>query len=480
MKKLVIAIVIILIGIVGWAGATYVVGGQVEQHYRDHIARFAQWGPVHMAVESYQRGFLSAQGRTLLEIRVPVPADEEGEVAVESLRLILEHQVSHGPLPMVTGSFSLVPKLARIETRLVEASLVGEDGVESDLLVTLPWLAEIYDVASISLSGRGRDQLVIPSIAQTIEEEQLSINWGGLQSDVAFAQDMSNLAGNVILSSLQLTADEGRLEWDGARVDFDLHEAFPGVYLGRYQVDSGLLEMGFDESGKGRQKVRVEGFALDSLASQNGATVEYLQTLKVAKVNVNEAGYGPGELEVAARGLDGEVLSRYQQDMLGVYGQDSLDPEVVGLQMMQVYLRLLNGLAEGSPEIEFSKLQLATPNGDFSGSLRLKLNGEAGQELNNVPALLQKLEGQAQITADESLVRTVMTALMAQQMKNAYRQRDLAPPSGEELAARANSQVKQQLEALIGQKFIERSEGKLHCKAVFARGELKVNGQRLM
>jgi uncharacterized protein YdgA (DUF945 family) len=73
-----------------------------------------------------------------------------------------------------------------------------------------------------------------------------------------------------------------------------------------------------------------------------------------------------------------------------------------------------------------------------------------------------------------------MTGLIAQQMKNAYRQRDLASPTDEELAARAASQVQQTLEVLIGQQFIERSEGKLRCKAVFDRGELKVNGQRLM
>ncbi len=477
MKKFVIAI---LIGIAGWFGATYLLGGQVEQHYLDHIARFEQWGPLHLTSESYQRGFLSSQARTLLEIRVPVPADEEGEVETKSLRLILEHQLCHGPLPVGAGSFSLMPKLARIETRLVGATLVGQDGEGSDLLAKLPWLAEIYDLTSISLAGRGRDQLVIPAIEETIEEEQLTINWGGLQSDTKFAEDMSQLAGNVVLSSLQLTAEDGRMEWGGAQVDFDLHEAFPLVYLGRYQADSGLLEIDFKETGKGRQKVRVEGVTLDSLASQNGATVEYLQTLTVAKVNVNDAGYGPAELEVAARGLDGEVLSRYQQDVLEVYGQDTFDPEVVGLQMMQVYLRLLTGLAEGAPEIEFSKLQLVTPEGDFSGNLRLKLNGEAGQELNNVPALLQKLEGQAQITADESLVRTVMTGLIAQQIKTAHQQRDLAPPTAEELAARAGLQVEQRLEALIGQQYIERSEGKLRCQAIFDRGELKVNGQRLM
>ncbi|MEZ4483181.1 MAG: YdgA family protein [Syntrophotaleaceae bacterium] len=480
MKKVVSAIVVVLIGIAGWAGASYVIGGQVEQHYRDHVARLAQWGPVQMNSESYQRGFLSSQGRTLLEIGVPVPAGESGEVEVETLRLTLEHRVCHGPLPVGSGSFSLVPQLARIETRLVAASLVGEDGEGSDLLAKLPWLAEIYSLASIGLDGRGRDQLVIPALEQTVGEKQLTITWGGLQSDTRFAKDMSSLAGNILLSSLQLKAEDGRLQWDGAQVDFDLQEAFPLVYLGRYRIDSGFLEMSFDKSGTGRQKVRVEGLVVDSLASQSSATVDYLQNLKVAKVDVNETGYGPAELEVAARGLDGEVLSRYQQDMLEVYGQESFDAEVVGMQMMQVYLRLLTGLAEGTPEIEFSKLQIATPHGDFSGNLRLKLNGGAGQELNHLPALLQKLEGQAQIAADESLVRKVMAGLVAQQIKNAYRQMDLAPPADKDLVARADSTVEQQLEALIGQQFIERADGKLRCQAVFDRGELKVNGNRVM
>ena len=475
MKKIVLILVIVLIGIAGWAGATYLIGGQVEQHYRNHIARFEKWGPVLLTTESYQRGFLSSRGRTLVELSVPVSADEEEEVETKSLRLTLEHQLSHGPLPIGTGSFSLVPKLARIETRLVAAS-IGED----DLLDKLPWLAEISDLTSISLDGRGRDRLVIPAFEKTVEEEELTISWGGLRSDTRFSKDLASLAGDIKLAGLQMTAKEGRLRWDGAQLDFDLNEAFPLVYLGSYQASSGPLEMDFNGPGKGRQELRVEGLEVDSLASQNGATVEYLQSLKVAKVEVNDAGYGPGELEVAVRGLDGEVLSQYQRDALGVYGQESFDPEVIGMQMMQVYLRLWSGLVKGSPEIEFRKLQFATPSGGFSGDLRLKLHGDENLAPGDVPALLEKLEGQAQLTADESLVRTVMTGMLAQEMKKAFQQQEMPQPSDEEIATMAGSQVEQQLEALIGQQFIERSDGKLRCKAVFEGGELKVNGQRLM
>ena len=387
-----------------------------------------------------------------------------------------------------------VPYLGRERDELLRGEFIGDvKNLESpiclgvwsvtdrdDLLDKLPWLAEISDLTSISLDGRGRDRLVIPAFEKTVEEEELTISWGGLRSDTRFSKDLASLAGDIKLAGLQMTAKEGRLRWDGAQLDFDLNEAFPLVYLGSYQASSGPLEMDFNGPGKGRQELRVEGLEVDSLASQNGATVEYLQSLKVAKVEVNDAGYGPGELEVAVRGLDGEVLSQYQRDALGVYGQESFDPEVIGMQMMQVYLRLWSGLVKGSPEIEFRKLQFATPSGGFSGDLRLKLHGDENLAPGDVPALLEKLEGQAQLTADESLVRTVMTGMLAQEMKKAFQQQEMPQPSDEEIATMAGSQVEQQLEALIGQQFIERSDGKLRCKAVFEGGELKVNGQRLM
>lgn len=473
MKKIVLILVIILIGLAGWAGATYLIGGQVEQRYREGITLLEQWGPFRLTSESYERGFLSSRGRTLLELSVPVPAEEKGEVETKFLRLTLEHQLRHGPLPVGAG---MAPQLACIETRLVEASF-GEGG---ELLEEMPWLDKVSLQTNIGFDGGGRGRLLIPAFEKSVEEQQLTASWGGMKSDIKFSANLANLAGDIELSELKLTAKDGRLQWEGARAEFDFHEAFPMVYLGRYQADSGPLELTFDEPGKGRRNLRVEGFAVDSLASQSGETVDYLQKLKVAEVTVDDAGYGPGELEVAARGLDGEVLSRYQQDMLGVYGQESLDPEVIGLQMMQVYLRLLSGLAEGSPEIEVSKLQFVTPKGNVSGSLWLKLHGETGQVPGDVAALLQKLEGQAQVAADENLVRTVLSGMVAQQLKNALRQQDLPLPTDEELAAMAGSQIEQQLESLIGQQFIERSGGKLRCQAVLKGGELTVNGQRLM
>ncbi len=475
MKKIVVILVIVVLGIAGWAGATYLVGGQVEKHYRDHLSRFEKWGPVQLTSVSYQRGFLSSVGRTLVELSVPGPAGEEGEIETKTLQLTLEHRICNGPLPVGSGSFSLEPKLALIETRLVGATAGGED-----LLAELPWLGEIIDVTTVSLGGRGRDRLMVPGLEKTIEEEQLSIAWGGMQGDTEFSLDLTELAGNIEIASLKMKDDEGSLQWDGAQVDFDLYEAFPMVYLGNYKSSFAPLELDFKPSGKERKKVRVEGIVVESLASQNALTVEYLQTLKVAKVDVNDAGYGPGELELALRGLDGEVLSQYQQDALGIYERESFDPESMGLYMMQVYMRLFSGMIKGSPELELRKLQIATSEGDFSGKLRLKLNGSEDLEPGNMPALLQHLEGEAQVRVDEKLVRAVLTGMITQQMKKAYRQQGISLPSDEVITVQAGQQVEQQLEGLIGQQLIVRSEGKLQSKAVLNRGELKVNGKRLM
>ena len=100
MKKIVLILVIVLIGIAGWAGATYLIGGQVENRYQESIAQLEERGPFRLTSENYQRGFLSSRARTLMEFNMPVPAEEEGEVETKTLRLTFEHNLLHGPLPV--------------------------------------------------------------------------------------------------------------------------------------------------------------------------------------------------------------------------------------------------------------------------------------------------------------------------------------------------------------------------------------------
>ena len=76
MKKLVILVVVVLLCVVGWAGATYIVSGKVESQYFNLLEQNAHWGPVTLTSKSYQRGFLTSKAEMLLEMKIPITAIE--------------------------------------------------------------------------------------------------------------------------------------------------------------------------------------------------------------------------------------------------------------------------------------------------------------------------------------------------------------------------------------------------------------------
>ncbi len=482
-KKIIIAVLIVLVGASGWAGATYVIGGQVEKRYLACLDRVEQLGPFQLTSRSYERGFLNSRARTVLEFTVPDPPaaeDKDQEKAEKSLTLTFEHTLRHGPLPAGTtpdGRFRLVPMLALIETRLVGVS--AGDQILDEVLAEIPQFSDSYAFTIIGLDGGGSSRLMIPAFEKTDEEENFTITCGGLTFDSQFSRGMEEISGSLALPGLQVRMEDGHLLWEGISGSFDMREAFAGVYLGNSEVRLDAMQIAFADPGGGNEEIVIKGLDIGSQSSREGSTVNGFQSVKLSGITVGGQTYGPGLLEVEARKFDGEALSRYQADMLQVYRETS-DPEEMVVSLLPVYARFFTELSKGAPEIELRRLQFSTPMGDFDGKARLKLHGGEGLELGDMSSLMKNLEAEAEVTADEKLVRSVLSGSIEEKMKTARDQGAFPLFPDEKISELANRQVDIQLEALAQQKFLVRDKGKLSSHAVFNRGELVVNGQQLL
>lgn len=482
-KKLIVAVLIVLVGASGWAGATYVIGGQVEKHYLACLDQVERLGPIRLTNQSYERGFLSSRARTVLEFTVPDPSasqDQDEEKTEKPLVLTFEQTLRHGPLPAgrtPDGRFRLAPMLALVETRL--AGVSNGDQILDEVLAKIPQLGDSYAYTIVGLDGGGSSRLMIPAFEQTDEEENVAIACSGLTFDSRFSRGMEEISGNLALPGLQVRMEDGHLLWDGIRGSFDLSEAFAGVYLGSSDVRLGTMQIAFADSGGDNKEIVIKGLGLGSKSSREGSTANSFQSLKISGITIDGETYGPGLLEVEARKFDGEALSRYQADMLQAYRETS-DPEEMLIRVLPIYTRLFAELSKGSPEIELRRLQFSTPMGDFDGNARLKLHGEEGLVLGDMGSLMKNLEAEASATADEKLVRTVLAGSIEERMKTARDQGDFPAFPDEKFSELAGSQVDTQLEALAQQKFLVRNKGKLSSHAVFNRGELVVNGQPLL
>lgn len=477
MKKLVILSVVILLCVAGWAGATYLVGGQVESQYTRLLDEFGQLGPITMSQQSYQRGFLTSTARTVLELKLPATTRPGAQAAAdaqnETLQLVFASAIKHGPLP--AGS---APGMALIETRLV--SVTPSNETFEQLLNQFPQLTETLSVTRIDFSGSMTDRVRLPALETTIDDAQ--IKWGGLSVDSSYAPGDKTIVGTFDLPSLEIHGEKGELAWQGLHGKLDLVEALPLLYVGSTEVDFGGMEMNFAKGKDGAQQaVQLNGIKLSSRSDCREKLVNFKQTLEFGGVLVDGESYGPGRCVIDAKNLDGEVLGGFQAQVRELYrsGQGSTPDELVG-QLLPLYTRMLIELLEKSPEFNISSFSFATPQGNIDGRLLIKYHGSQGVDTQNPQAMLQALDASAELAIHENLVKQ----LIAQNLKNeltAAKLNGQIPDtfSAADIAELAAQQSDAQLEMVLAQALVVRDGDMIRSNATFKQGELVVNGQPL-
>jgi uncharacterized protein YdgA (DUF945 family) len=477
MKKSVILIVIVLVTVAGWAGATYVVGGKVENSYSGLLEQFSQMGPMSIDLQSYERGWFSSTAQTVFELTVPVqPAPGEAaepEETVKTLRLVLESSVQHGPL--LAGA---APGLALIETRLLSLS-PGNEELEQ-LVSKIPQLKESLAVTRIDFSGNLTEQLKIPAFASRIDETDFS--WGGLTLNSAYSPGNKTLAADFKLPSLEINAAQGQLTWAGMQGNFDLVEALPLVYVGTTDIEIGGLDMNFVPVNQdGPKSLHLKGLKVASTSRCTGKLVDVNQTMEFGGVTVAGETYGPGVCIIEAKNLDGEVLGSFQEQVRELYRTTpDVNPDALVARLIPLYSQLLLQLLDKSPEINVSKFNFATPKGTIDARLQVKFDGTQGVVMEHPAALLQGLDASADLAIHENLVRLMLASTVKDQLNAARDQGQLPDSFGdEEIDRLAEQQASAQIDAVLAQNFMVRDGELIIAQATFKRGELLVNGHSL-
>lgn len=483
MKKIVILIVVCILCAGGWAVATFVAGRQTEAHYHTLLQQNGQWGPVSLSSQGYRRGFLCSRAETLLEVSVPVAAADSETPSIETLQLVFEHTLHHGPLPF-TGPAAFSPLMAWVETRLVRIP-TDEDGF-ARLLQDVPELREAVAYARIGLSGETDSHLVIPAFDK--QTERLQISWGGLTTDVRYAPGDKTLDGRIDMPSMALRFDDGGLSWDGLTGQFDLVEALPLLYVGSSRMMFGAMQVDFPEEQDGRGRfVRIQPVEAVSESRIQDGLVSYDQVMTFNGLTVDDESFGPLVIDVETRNLDGQTLSAFQGEVLAVYREiDAFDPDQVTARLLPLYVGLLSDLLAGNPELNIRRLHVTTPMGAADGTLRVACRGIQGLDPDNPATLLaavQRIDAAADLVADEDLVRTLLASSMKSSLQQELKAAQAVVPDLEYSEAEIDQMVRQQLDEqlgmLVAQNFVEREAGRLKTRASFRNGLLTVNGQEL-
>jgi len=483
MKKGWVLIAVVLLGVVGWAGATYVVGGRVEKQYFALLNQYQQWGSVTLTSQGYQRGFLSSKAQTLVEMTFPTAGGEEGqEPTIETLQLVFEHTVHHGPLPFGGPSrhISLSPALATVETRLLRVATSDGDQAFESLLQDIPELKESLAFARVGFDGSANGLLQVPPFEKRDGDGEFL--WGGATFTTEYAPRAKTLVGSFDMPKVEFSKAGGGLRWSGIRGEFDLVEAFPLLFIGSSKMTFGPLAVTESKQPGGERTVfELQSIEIVSDSRCEGPLVQINQTMKLDGASFEGKVYGPLLCDVEMKNLDGQVLSDFQQQIQGVYREaDSFQPEELVVKLLPLYGDLLTKLLVRNPELHVKRLYVATPMGEAEGAFQVKLAGLQGLDPNDPAALmqcLQHIDSSADVAVDESLVRGILISSLKSSQQKVGSAGARQPMNDQEIEGMVDRQLASQLEAMVAQHFIVRDGKRIKSSATFKNGELMVNGQ---
>lgn len=475
MKKLVVLLVILLLCVAGWAGATYFVGVQTKAKYVDLVEQHGKLGPITISVKDYQRNFRDAKAHTVVEMKVPT-----GELAadgktpeMEALRLVFEETIHHGPL--LDSGFGL----ATSESRLVEVS-PGQEEFDR-LLKEVPALAGVLSVSRVDFNGTVHSTVTVPAIHSVSDAGEGELSWGGLKLESTYSPGSKSVVGDFDCARLEGKLPRGIFNWDGMQGSFDLVEALPLLYVGKSRATIGRLNLDAPNAGGGREQVDFKGIKVISDSRLQAGMLNLEQTLSFDGMSVQGENYGPGELEIEMANLDGVVLSDFQRQIYDFYGSANYaDPEALMATMLPLYTQLVTQLLEKSPQFNIRKLQFTTPKGEISGKLQFSYDGSQGFNPAATDALLRAINAQAELTLHENLVKSMLAGQLLDQLQAARMLGQLPETiTDAELEQIASEQVDGQLEAVLAQNLVVRDGELIRSRASLSKGELTVNGQNL-
>ena len=481
MKKLITGIISLLLLVsVIWAAATYWFGVKTELQYRILLQQAPQALQevqyLKFVNESYDRGFFASQARTVLEIEHPQAAAERAP-----MRLILAHDITHGPFPISRspeGAWQFKPVMAIIETKIIFDPDAQKELAK--LFDQIPEILSMRDYTVIYPDGRGEEHFVIPAFQRTYgDENKVTVDWKGLFLQVDFTGDLKGFTGSMKIPGLEVAGRDLDLKMREMKYAFSVREGARGLWLGEASFDLGEINFANKEDSGPRAGL-IRGVGVTVSGDESGDNVSYSLAARTDQVKVDESLYGPGIFKMEIRKIDAESLAKLQQaireEQKLASGQS---PEEVQRLVLLKYLEILPALLEKSPELEISRVEVKTPDGDFTGTAKIAVDGTKWDSSQDLSKLATTSTAKAELKAGERLVNRVASIMMKSQILAEIGNREGEAPSDEEVDTVASAAAVKQLDALSAQNILVKEDGNYSVNVSYNVGQIVLNGRPL-
>lgn len=472
MKKLA-GLIIILAALV--LGGYYVTGYLTEKNIRKNVEAIDKTNASKVVIREYKRGWFTSDAVFDTQMHFPEQtiSSADGQVKkipAQDYNLELPIRIYHGPI-----IFS--HRKVHFGLGYAESVIPFPKQYEADFntLFTEQSQKPYLDLSLfVNFLNQSTFNARVPAFNLFGKADNLRINWLGLDVKNTMTPEMDKLNGGMYLKGVQLSKLDMSAILDKVELDYDLHLLPSGLYIG--QGNFFLPSLKVEAQGKKLVELSKLDFKSGSDIHENLLNTHVDLTLET--LFAKDKTYGPGELKLAVRNLDAEVLARINQQTAGM--QNATD-----LQRQQALITVLPEIpkvfAKGA-ELEISKFNLKLPQGDMEGNLLIQLPVD---DSANPLMMMQKIHGKGHLKVPAAAVRELFQQSVAQQMAKQpeYQQtltQELSPPgatpapSAEQLAA---MQADKQLTLLQQNGLIVAQGSDFVVDMTLEQGKLMVNGK---
>jgi uncharacterized protein YdgA (DUF945 family) len=361
--------------------------------------------------------------------------------------------------------------MAVIETKAELTT--GSENEFSDLFDSLP----VLDFeTTLSLNGNGTTIVSIASVDRKLKEGK-TLKWSGLEGLINFTPDLKEVSSVINSSQIEIEDDSFLLSISGINIDSNLD--YPSS---NYTNPLGNVEVRVDEfSSQGKEgdelnKVTLTNLQFTGATNQNGNLLNHIHSLGFETLTVGGNSYGPGIYELELRNINKKAFEEIQ---IVLNENQSTQESVSATEMLSAeIMKVLPQLLEGSPEIELTKLNIKTRDGEILGHAKISANGDPELAANPI-LLLAAISAEMKLSVSKPLLENLLKDYQIEEITDELKSQNKELPSDKKLQNLGKTRAQSEIKQMLDQNILVLKDGNYKIEASYRLGEIILNGKPL-
>ncbi|WP_133130887.1 YdgA family protein [Legionella yabuuchiae] len=392
MKKLVGLIIILVVLILG---GYYGTGMMTERTLKKDITLVNQANGLNVTINRYDRGWFTSKADLLWKVHVPervVKGQDDHPTLVPAQNYTMDMPLSiyHGPVIFAKDGVHFGLGYAKTELNLPDqfkekfSETFANESTTPKLNVSV----------LVNYLNRSRFRAQLPQFTLIAKDGGGTFEWHGMTSDVTLTSQLDHIDGDMNIKGINVKKDQMTATVSQVSSEYNLYQAENGLYLGQasFSLPSVLV------TNHDQKTFELSKFNAHTKSDiEDGLFHSHLE-VSLNQLYMDGKTYGPGEIKLAIKNLDADVLAKINEQANQVQGSSDAERQ----QALFTILPELPKLFSKGAQLEVTTLSFVMPEGNIEGNLTLNLpQGDS----SNPFQLIQQIRGEGHLKMPAEFVK---------------------------------------------------------------------------